>query len=172
MSRRSIPASFIPLIKPPALSAGERCALRALAGTMIPASARYGVPSADDEAIFADIEASLGRDGDAVRQALAQLEAPAGRPFDALAPDERLPATLRLRDSEPALADALVAAVVRCYYRDDRVMRSIGMEPRPPYPQGHEVEQGDWSLLEPVRARGPIWRVPGGDEDARKWRST
>ena len=158
MSPHSIPASFIPVVEPPALPDGERRALRALAGTMIPASVRYGVPGADDESIFADIEASLGRDGDAVRRALLHLEQLAGCPFDALAPDERLPAALRLRDSEPALADVLATVVVRCYYRDDRVMRSIGMEPRPPYPQGHEVEQGDWSLLEPVRARGPIWR--------------
>jgi hypothetical protein len=43
------------------------------------------------------------------------------------------------------------------------VMRSIGMEARPPFPKGHELEQGDWSLLEPVRARGRIWRrVPDG----------
>lgn len=158
MSRHSIPASFIPLVEPPALSADERRALRALTGTMIPASARYGVPGADDEAIFADIEASLGRDGDSVRLALAQLGQLAARPFDALPAEERLAVALRLRDEQPALADVLMAVTVRCYYRDDRVMRSIGMEPRPPYPQGHEVEQGDWSLLEPVRARGPIWR--------------
>ncbi|MGH7054344.1 MAG: hypothetical protein ACREFK_16060 [Stellaceae bacterium] len=31
-------------------------------------------------------------------------------------------------------------------------MRSLGMEPRPPYPKGFEVESGDWSLLDPVRA--------------------
>ena len=37
---------------------------------MVPASAEYGVPGADDEAIFADIVRSLGRDRDAVRNAL------------------------------------------------------------------------------------------------------
>ena len=46
----------------------------------------------------------------------------------------------------------------QCYYRDDRVMRSLGMEPRPPFPKGYEVAQGDWSLLEPVKARDPFWR--------------
>ena len=163
MTHHSIPASFIPVVESPALSAGERRALRALAGTMIPASARYGVPGADDEAIFADIEASLGRDGEAVRLALAQLGQLAARPYDALPADERLAAALRLRDEQPALADVLMTATVRCYYRDDRAMRSIGMEARPPFPKGHELEQGDWSLLEPVRARGRIWRrVPDG----------
>ena len=52
----------------------------------------------------------------------------------------------------------LELAVSRCYYRDDRVMRSIGMELRPPFPRGFDVAPGDWSLLDPVRARGRIWR--------------
>jgi hypothetical protein len=49
-------------------------------------------------------------------------------------------------------------ATVQCYYRDDRVMRSLGMEVRPPFPQGFEVERGDWSLLDPVRSRPPLYR--------------
>jgi hypothetical protein len=54
---------------------------------------------------------------------------------------------------------ALVRVVLLCYYRDDRVMRSLGQEPRPPFPEGHVVEQGDWSLLDPVRKRSPMYRV-------------
>jgi len=46
----------------------------------------------------------------------------------------------------------------QCYYRDDRVMLSIGMEPRPPHPLGYVVEQGDWSLLDPVRGRDDLYR--------------
>ena len=38
------------------------------------------------------------------------------------------------------------------------MMRSLGQEPRPPFPQGHVVEQGDWSLLDPVRARPRMYR--------------
>ena len=52
----------------------------------------------------------------------------------------------------------LTRIILQCYYRDDRVMRSLGMEPRPPYPKGFEVEQGDWSLLETVRSRPRMWR--------------
>ena len=54
---------------------------------------------------------------------------------------------------------ALVRVVLLCYYRDDRVMRSLGQEVRPPFPMGHVVEQGDWSLLDPVRARPPMYRT-------------
>ena len=45
---------------------------------MIPASAEYGVPGADDETIFADIVKSLGRDRDDVRRALGALATLAG----------------------------------------------------------------------------------------------
>ncbi len=48
--------------------------------------------------------------------------------------------------------------VARCSYRDERVMRSLGMEPQPPFPKGFDLPQGDWSLLDPVRARGRIYR--------------
>ena len=40
----------------------QNCGICAGAGFMIPAAATYGVPGADDEAIFADIVRSLGRD--------------------------------------------------------------------------------------------------------------
>jgi hypothetical protein len=46
--------------------------------------------------------------------------------------------------------------VLLCYYRDDRVMVSLGLEARPPFPKGYVLEQGDWSLLDPVRARKPF----------------
>jgi len=48
--------------------------------------------------------------------------------------------------------------VLQCYYRDDRVLHSLGLELRPPFPKGYGLEQGDWSLLEPVKARAPMWR--------------
>jgi hypothetical protein len=140
---------------------------------MIPASPALGVPGADDEAIFADVLRSLGRDADAVRQALRTLDslsvdapanaaqssaAPAAPAFADLPAETKAAAAQRLREAHPVLASTLVAVVARCYYRDDRVMRSLGMEPRPPFPKGFDVEQGDWSILEPVRARGRIWR--------------
>lgn len=150
----------IPLRAPamPALTAGERATLRSVVALMIPASAEFGVPGADDDAIFADIVGSLGRDADPVRRALREIDERAGGAFAQRPPDEREAIARRFRDEQPALAALLVEVTVRCYYRDDRVMRSLGMEPRPPFPDGFEVEPGDLSLLDPVRARGRIWR--------------
>ncbi len=55
-------------------------------------------------------------------------------------------------------AATLVRVVLQCYYRDDRVLRSLGLELRAPFPQGYALEQGDWSLLDPVKARSPSLR--------------
>jgi hypothetical protein len=129
--------------------------LRRLVGRVIPASSEYVVPGADDEVIFADIVQTLGRHAAVVRSMLATLDAGELR----TAPSARVDETIQilLGSPEPAMGE-VVSVVAQCYYRDDRVMRSLGMEPRPPFPKGFEVEQGDWSLLDPVRARPRIWR--------------
>jgi hypothetical protein len=132
--------------------------LRAIAGVMIPASAEFDVPGADDPAIQADIVATLGRDAGPVREALDELALLAGRPLADLDPARREAVALELRANGGAAVATLTRVVLQCYYRDDRVVRSLGLEPRPPYPQGHVLEEGDWSLLDPVRARPPMWR--------------
>jgi hypothetical protein len=132
--------------------------LRALAAIMIPASTTYGVPGADDDLIFADILKSLERDTDTAREALAQLATLSGGSFADLAPDRRAALAATFKDKGGAPLFALNRVVLLCYYRDDRVMRALGQEPRSPFPKGHVVEQGDWSLLDPVKARPPMWR--------------
>ena len=140
------------------LTAGEAGDLRAISGVIIPASVEFDVPGADDPAIQADMLATLGRDTAPVREALGQLARLAGGPFCALDPGRRETVGFQLRaEGGPAVA-TLVRVVLQCYYRDDRVVRSLGLEPRSPHPLGHQLEQGDWSLLDPVRAREPFWR--------------
>ena len=133
--------------------------LRAIAAMIIPASAEFKVPGADDPAIQADIVATLGRDTGLVREALDELARLAGRrPLASLDPGRRETVALELRAKGGAAVATLTRVVLQCYYRDDRVVRSLGLEPRPPYPMGHVLEDGDWSLLDPVRARPPMWR--------------
>jgi hypothetical protein len=141
-----------------ALSPAEARNLSALAAAIIPASTQYAVPGADDATIFADILASLGRDRDDVRSALSRLAALSGGSYADLPDARRAEVAAALRAEGGLALGALVRVVLLCYYRDDRVMRSLGQEPRPPFPKGHVVEQGDWSLLDPVRARPPIYR--------------
>jgi hypothetical protein len=142
----------------PPLGPSERATLQAAAALVIPASAEWDVPGADDPLILADIEATLGRDRDAVLAALAHLDAAAGGPLAEQPAPRRAAAAAWLREHQRALADTLAQQVAACYYRDERVMRSIGLPPRPPYPDGYAVPAGDLSLLDPVRARGRLWR--------------
>ncbi len=44
------------------------------------------------------------------------------------------------------------------YYQDPRVAQRLGLAPRPPHPQGYEMEPNDLSLLEPVRRRRKMYR--------------
>jgi hypothetical protein len=139
------------------ITAEQRDDLRAIAAEIIPASAEFDVPGADDPAIQADIWATLGRDTGLVREALYQLAHLTGRPLASLDRVQREAVAMELRASGGAAVATLTRVVLQCYYRDDRVVRSLGLEPRPPYPKGHVLEDGDWSLLDPVRARPPMW---------------
>jgi hypothetical protein len=140
------------------LTPAQRDDLRVIAGVMIPASAEYGVPGADDAIIQADIVATLGRDTGMVRQALDQLTRLADKPFADLDAARRAAVAVEFRASGGAAAATLARVVLQSYYRDDRVVRSLGLELRPPFPRGYALEQGDWSLLDAVKARPSMWR--------------
>ena len=152
--------------------------LIALAAAIIPADREYGVPSAGDPAIADDILATAKRYAEPIAEALAMEDALAQAKYGAAFLDLDAEAQMALVEgaNEPGFFDdvdwefneqqpaqmagqrTLLAIIAQCYYRDDRVMRSLEMEPRPPFPKGFEVEEGDWSLLEPVKQRGKIYR--------------
>jgi len=151
-------AAHLPAWGDPILSDAEKYSLAALCARMIPASAAFKVPGADDTLIQADIAKSLGRDAAAVHRALAHLERISGGSLADLDIEKQEEACATFRAEGGPDLTALGRIILQCYYRDDRVMISLGMEPRPPFPKGHTLPQGDWSLLDPVRKRGKIWR--------------
>jgi hypothetical protein len=140
------------------LTPAQRDDLRTVAAMIIPESAEYRVPGADDTRIQADILATLGRDTKQVAAALDHLARLAGQPLAKLDSARREAVAQEFRESGGAPAATLVRVVLQCYYRDDRVLRSLGIELRPPFPKGHVLEQGDWSLLDAVKVRPPMLR--------------
>ena len=119
----------------------QKQALREILAYMIPAD---GVrPGADDPIIMADILATGRASAELINRA---LEAYARTDLISLS---------RTRTPE---VNALVSLAVQCYYRDDRVMASLDMEPRAPHPEGYALAQGDLQLLDPVRQRGRLYR--------------
>ncbi|MBS0541584.1 MAG: hypothetical protein JSR47_22655 [Proteobacteria bacterium] len=128
------------------LSETDRRTLAAVAAILIPADSALGMPSAGDPAILADIERSIGRDGAAVAEILTGL----GGANEA---------TILDRMAEPDTAARLFGRLVLgAYYRDDRVLAALGHEARAPFPKGYVLDQGDWSLLDPVKQRPIFWR--------------
>jgi len=138
----------------------QQQALKILAGLMIPASREYQVPGADDELIFSDILRTVIPQQQVASLVIDQLNDLADGDFAGGSSVVVQQAAERFRVSGSPLVAFVHALVAQCYYRDDRVMRSLGMAPRPPFPQGFEVDEGDWSLLDPVRARSPMYRNP------------
>ena len=140
----------------------EQRTLIALVGAVIPASAEHGVPGADDADIAADIIATARPHHVAVASTLRHVESVAAERHNAayadLAAATRAEIASDLSRTRFAGVGTLVTITAQCYYRDDRVMRSLGMEPRPPHPDGFDIPQGDWSLLDPVRQRGRIYK--------------
>jgi hypothetical protein len=140
------------------LTPAQRADLRAISGIIVPASMAFDVPGADDPAVQADMLATLGRDTALVAQALDHLARLAGRPLAELDDAGRDAVAREFRANGGTPAATLVRVVLQCYYRDDRVLRSLGLELRAPFPKGHVLPEGDWSLLDPVRARGGTLR--------------
>ncbi len=140
------------------LTSTQRDDLRTVAAMIIPASDEYQVPGADDPAIQADMLATLGRDTALVKQALDHLARLAGKPLAELEQGRRDAVASEFRATGGAAAATLVRVVLQCYYRDDRVLRSLGLELRAPFPKGYTLKEGDWSLLDPVRARAGTLR--------------
>jgi hypothetical protein len=132
------------------LSEAEIHALGEIAGAMIPADAARGMP--------ADIARSLGRDLALVREALVAVAAKSRRPFAALDEEARDALINEYYAQGGAAAVALGRVVLSAYYRDDRVLQALGHEARPPFPKGYRLDQGDWTLLDPVRQRPSFWR--------------
>ncbi|HIF70896.1 MAG TPA: hypothetical protein EYG15_08325 [Deltaproteobacteria bacterium] len=142
--------------------AKQQATLSALAVLIIPPSVEYNIPGADDSQIFENIVTLCEQKAQFVSAQLnaieqTQTQAQFKETFLEAGVDAQMQVVETIGRDSPFFA-FLLTAVVQCYYQDDRVLQSLQIEPRPPFPLGHEVEQGDWSLLETVRSRGKIYR--------------
>ena len=140
----------------------EKRIFLALVDMIIPASEELNIPGASDTLIFKNIIANSAKNHQQILESLSALETLAqekeNASFANLLIDQRVRIVKIFRETYPTEANMFENLTSQCYYQDDRIMISLGMEPRPPYPEGFIVEQGDWSLLEPVRKREKFYR--------------
>lgn len=143
----------------------ERDVLRRVAGILIPASEEYRVPGADDEAIFARILGLASERAESIRTEVEALQTRAKERHDeSFLELNGAQQTVLLRDEETSgFLGQMIHCTATAYYEDGRVLQSIDLKSTPPFPGGHEIEPGDWSLLDPVKARAPFYRDVNAD---------
>jgi hypothetical protein len=139
--------------------------VRRIAGSLIPASREHGIPGADDPLIFERVLHAVSRAWAPLMADLRTLGGPHGSPeallaLDAADFDEAVARAIGERAAKERLGalGALLTAVLQAYYTDQRVLRSLGKSPDPPFPHGNDIAQGDWTLLDPVRLRPRLYR--------------
>ena len=135
---------------------------RLLARGMSPASTEYGLPGGDDQKIFDNILVAAQVDLQLLEKGLSKLDdlSRAHHKKEFLSLDDQMRSNIisSFLASSAIYVDVISNLILQCYYRDDRVMNSLGMELQSPFPSGYEVDQSDWSLLEPVRKKDKIYR--------------
>jgi len=137
--------------------------VNSLLNLVIPPSVDGNLPGAGTLGLAPAVIAALRADkllgplvevgAEAVRAA-ALSEHPEGLP--AMTPQggtELLKAQL---PAHPVLIMGILRHLCPAYYQRPQVLEAIGDQPRPPFPDGYDVEPTDAELLESLRARRPV----------------
>ena len=143
------------------LTSGQRASLDIVLNMIVPPSADGRMPGAAEVGVPAYLFAEAPDALPVLFRELEELERRSrdqfARGFAELEEHERKPLVEELR-ARASFMSRLAMETLACYYQHDRVLEGLGIEARPPYPKGYQIVQGDLSLLEPVRARGKIYR--------------
>jgi len=148
---------------PPAgFSEAARATLSAVLDCLIPPSADGRLPAAGALGLATYVEQRLGAATTLLESGLEALDSRAAgcgaAGFVALDAEARLDVLRAHVASDPGFLPGIVFHVYAGYYQHPAVQQALGMEGRPPYPLGYPLEPGDPSLLDPVRARPPLYR--------------
>jgi hypothetical protein len=139
----------------------SRSTLCAVLDELIPAR-DSSLPGAGGLGIGGYVEARLGDATELVAGGLAALEVGAresgAAEFAALPADERRALLERVGGEHPGFVQGLVFHTYCGYYQHPRVAAAIGLPPRPPHPEGYDLEAGDLGLLDAVRRREKFYR--------------
>jgi hypothetical protein len=146
-------------------SAEEERTLGILLDDILPASGDGRLPGAGALGLSAHIARSVQKTPvlrpvvEYGLTALAELAAkrnPGGWP--ALSKLERSAVLEDFAATDQFFVPAFLFLVYSGYYQHPRVVEALGLEARAPHPGGYAMEPDDWTVLEPVRARGRMYR--------------
>ncbi len=140
----------------------QLAALDVMMDLLIPASPDGRMPAARTLGLFREPGRMPARDRALFEQGLAALDALAMQAHGvAFARLELAPAGVlvdQMRVDQPAFVQTFITQTVGRYVSNPLVMPLLGLEPRPLWPKGNVVAEGDWSLLDVVRRRGKSYR--------------
>ncbi|MYD42460.1 MAG: gluconate 2-dehydrogenase subunit 3 family protein [Gammaproteobacteria bacterium] len=147
----------------PTISNLQREIVSVVLDMIIPADPLRNKPSATDVSVLEYIikrhPNTLARTAEELTELQNQAQSERQSDFLALSRESQDALVAAMRSKNPRFLMTLAVQATEAYYLDERVMSSIGMPSRPPYPEGYTVEpRVNEFLLEPVRARGSIWR--------------
>jgi len=78
--------------------------------------------------------------------------------FAALSRAERVDVLREVEAADPAFVPTLMMLAYVGYYGNERVVAVLKPGNQAPHPSGYDVEPDDLTLLDPVRARGKLYR--------------
>lgn len=143
----------------------EKATLASVLDEIIPPSPDGRLPGAGALGLAGYIEQALERTPElrpVIARGLSAIRDLASRrssqSFAALSGPHRLEVLNELASTEPGFLPGLIFHGYSGYYQNGRVVEALGLEPRPPYPQGYEVEPTDFTLLDAVRQRPRLYR--------------
>lgn len=144
------------------LTSEERQILKVIVNEIIPADDQFRVPGAADPDIFTRILTLANQFEEPLKNGLIALNRQSVDRFQTSFIEstaiEQSNLMRELRDSGNTFVRIVLSITLQSYYQDPRVLESVDLETRAPHPQGYNVEQGDWSLLDPVRKRQKFYR--------------
>ena len=132
---------------------GDKALLILLCELMIPAAKDR--PSAADPELFSDILTRLSIHESVLKPGLALL---ATLSLETLAVSEQVDLINKQRETHATFFQVFESQVIQAYYANSIILESLGVNAPSPYPKGYDVQQTDWSLLDPVRSREPFYR--------------
>ena len=142
----------------------ELALLERIAGWIIPAAPESGLPGGDDQQILHCLIERAEKQAETLRGALQDLlNDEGGVMLFSTCEQERFERWMTAwAEGWPARSHAFFKSflplLLRTYYQDPRVHEAHGRRPGPPFPDGYDVMDGDWSLLDQVRDRPAFYR--------------
>ncbi|MDJ0788820.1 MAG: hypothetical protein QNK05_18580 [Myxococcota bacterium] len=128
----------------------------ALLDTLVPPHLEHGLAGAGGLGLGARIAERAAGLLPVLDPVIAELERHEFAALDAAGRDR----VVKELDPELAgLVGGLVFQTFVSYYEHPAVVVALGLEARPPHPEGYPLEEGDLSSLEKVRQRGPLYRT-------------